>query len=248
MIEASASNWTATPVLQVHLLGTVDFEEMLRVQRRLVYDVAGDRDRAVLILCEHSQGISVGREGSREHIRCGPAELAARRWPVRWVNRGGGCVLHVPGQLAIYPIIALDRLGLGLQAYLDHLHAVIADVLREFDVTATSAAGRSGVWVGGRRIAHVGVAVNDWVAYFGATLNINPDMELLKRVTDGRNGELPVTSMERERRAPVRPATVRQRLVEAFGREFQLDRVSLFPSLPELTRQARIDAVTPRSA
>lgn len=235
-------------MLQVYLLGTVDFEEMLRVQRRLVYDVAGDRDRAVLILCEHPPGISVGREGSREHIRCGPAELAARRWPIRWVNRGGGCVLHLPGQLAVYPIIALDRAGFGLQAYVDHLHAVIADVLREFDVAATSAPGRAGVWVGGRRIAHVGVAVNDWVAYFGATLNINPDMELLKRVTDGRNGELPTTSMERERRAPVRPAAVRQRFVEAFRTEFQFDRVSLFPSLPELARQARIDAVTPRSA
>src|SRR5207253_2503269 len=119
MIDIRASTG---PVLQVYLLGTVDFEEMLRVQRRLVYDVAGDRDRAVLILCEHPPGISVGREGSREHIRCGPAELAARRWPVRWVNRGGGCLLHLPGQLAIYPIVALDRLGLGLQAYLDHLH------------------------------------------------------------------------------------------------------------------------------
>jgi lipoyl(octanoyl) transferase len=248
MIDTRVSNGTACPVLQVYLLGTVDFEEMLRVQRRLVFDVAGDRDRAVLILCEHAPGISVGREGSREHIRCGPTELAARRWPVRWVNRGGGCVLHLPGQLAIYPIIALDRLGLGLQAYLDHLHAVIADVLREFDVAATPAPGRTGVWVGGRRIAHVGVAVNDWVAYFGASLNINPDMELLKRVADGRNGELLMTSMERERRAPVRPATVRQRLVEAFRSEFQFERVILFPSLPDLTRQARIDAVTPRSA
>jgi lipoyl(octanoyl) transferase len=248
MIDTRASNGTACPVLQVYLLGTVDFEEMLRVQRRLVYDVAGDRDRAVLILCEHPPGISVGREGSREHIRCGPAELAARRWPVRWVNRGGGCLLHLPGQLAIYPIVALDRIGLGLQAYLDHLHAVVADVLGEFDVKASPVPGRAGVWVGGRRIAQVGVAVNDWVAYFGAALNINPDMELLKRVTDSRNGELPMTSMERERRAPVRAATVRQRFVEAFRTEFGFGRASLFPSLPELTRQARIDAVTPRSA
>ncbi len=239
---------TPGPVLQVYLLGTVDFEEMLRVQRRLVYDVAGDRDRAVLILCEHPPGISVGREGSREHIRCGPAELVARRWPVRWVNRGGGCVLHLPGQLAIYPIFALDRLGLGLQAFLDHLHAVVADVLREFELTGNSAPGRAGVWVGGRRIAHVGVAVNDWVSYFGAALNIDPDLELLKRVTDGRNGESVMTSMQRERRGPVRAATVRQQFVEAFRSEFGFGRVSLFPSLPELTRQARIDAVTPRSA
>ena len=248
MIDIRASNGTASPVLQVYLLGTVDFEEMLRAQRRLVYDVAGDRNRAALVLCEHLPLITIGRQGSRAHVLYEPEELQALRWRVRWVNRGGGCLLHLPGQLAIYPIVALDRLGLGLQAYLDHLHAVVADVLGEFDVKATPAPGRAGVWVGGRRVAHVGVAVNDWVAYFGAALNVNPDMELLKRVTDGRNGELPVTSMERERRAPVRPATVRQRFVEAFQNEFGFGRVSLFPSLPELTRQARIDAVTPRSA
>src|SRR5437588_11512158 len=92
------------PSLQVYLLGTVDFEDMLQCQRRLVYEVSGDRSRAALLLCEHPPLISVGREGSREHIRFEPKDLAAREWPVRWVNRGGGCLLHLPGQLAVYPI------------------------------------------------------------------------------------------------------------------------------------------------
>ena len=90
----------ADPSLQVYLLGTVDFEEMLQFQRRLVYEVSGDRWRAMLVLCEHGPLISVGREGSLEHIGFEPHELAAREWPVRWVNRGGGCLLHLPGQLA----------------------------------------------------------------------------------------------------------------------------------------------------
>src|SRR3954453_10405236 len=83
MADHAAHDGPPATVLEVYLLGTVHFEEMLRVQRRLVYDVAGDRARGVLILCEHPAGISVGREGSRAHIRCGPAELAARQWPVR---------------------------------------------------------------------------------------------------------------------------------------------------------------------
>jgi lipoyl(octanoyl) transferase len=248
MTQTPASAGTADAVLQVYLLGTVDFEAMLRAQRHLVYDVAGDRGRAVLILCEHTPIISVGREGSREHIRCSPAELAARRWPVRWVNRGGDCVLHLPGQLAVYPIFPLDRLGLGLQAYLDHLHAALTDVLAEFDLPGVVLPGRAGVWIGGRRVAHVGVAVRDWVTYYGAALNVNPDLDLLKRVAGGPAGEPPMTSIERERRAPVRPAAVRQRVVEAFRAEFGFGRLSLFQSLPELARQTRADAVAPRSA
>src|SRR5262245_2663599 len=91
----------ADRALQVYLLGSVDYGAMLRFQHRLVYEISGDRSRSLLILCEHPPLISVGREGSHEHIGFEPAELDAREWPVRWVNRGGGCLLHLPGQLAI---------------------------------------------------------------------------------------------------------------------------------------------------
>src|SRR5712691_2702948 len=75
--------------LQVYLLGLVEFESALVLQRRLAYQVAGDRDGAVLFLCEHPPLITVGRQGSRAHILCEPEELRARQWRVRWVNRGG---------------------------------------------------------------------------------------------------------------------------------------------------------------
>src|SRR6478672_12593028 len=117
--------------LQVYLLGTVEYAAALALQRQLVYHVAGDRGRAALVLCEHPPAITVGRQGSRAHILYEPEELRALRWRVRWVNRGGGCLLHLPGQMAIYPILPLDRLGLGLQGYLDRLRQVILDVLAD---------------------------------------------------------------------------------------------------------------------
>src|SRR5712692_5787675 len=98
-------------VLQVYLLGSVDFEAALALQRLLAYRVAGDRSNAALLICEHPPLITVGRHGSRAHILCEPEELRARRWRVRWVNRGGGSILHVPGQLAIYPVLSLDHHG-----------------------------------------------------------------------------------------------------------------------------------------
>src|SRR3984957_11678561 len=77
-------------VLQAYLLGTVDFEAALVLQKRLVYDISGNRSQAALILCEHPPCITVGRQGSRAHILYEPEELHQRRWPIRWVNRGGG--------------------------------------------------------------------------------------------------------------------------------------------------------------
>src|SRR5947208_3791558 len=122
---------------------------MLRCQRRLVYEVSGDRSRAVLILCEHAPLISVGREGSRDHIGYEPHELTAREWPVRWVNRGGGCLLHLPGQLAVYPILPLDRCGLNLNQYLERLHGVLLDVVAGFELAARRRDGHAGIWIDG---------------------------------------------------------------------------------------------------
>ena len=248
MLAASAAPGPADPALQVYLLGTVDFEAMLRLQRRLVYEVAGDRSRGVLALCEHPPLVSVGREGSRAHIGFEPADLATRGWPVRWVNRGGGCLLHLPGQLAVYPILALDRLGLDLPGYLDRLHAALVDVLTGVDVPAATRPGRAGVFVRDRLIAHVGVSVRDWVAYYGATLNVHPDLAPFRRVHCAGPGEPPMTSVERERRRLTRPPAVRQGLIETFARRFGFARTSLFHAHPALQPQAPTDAAVTRPA
>jgi lipoyl(octanoyl) transferase len=223
--------------LQAYLLGTVDFEAALLLQRYLVYQVSGDRRGGALVLCEHPPLITVGRHGSRAHILCEPDELRSRRWQVRWVNRGGGCLLHQPGQLAIYPILPLDRLGLGVQTYLDRLQEVLLAVLADFSVRGETRPGQAGVWVNSRLIADVGVAVRDWVSYYGAVLNVNPDLGLFRRVRCG-GSELPMTSLERERRGPPRPALVRERLLEHFAARFHVERTSLFFNHPTLPRRS----------
>jgi lipoyl(octanoyl) transferase len=238
---------TADSSLQVYLLGTVDFEEMLQCQRRLVYEVSGDPSRAVLILCEHPPLITVGRDGSRLHIGFEPPDLARREWPVRWVNRGGGCLLHLPGQLAVYPILSLDRLRLDVQAYLDRLHRALLDVFRKMDLPAERRPGRTGVWVHDRQLAHVGVAVRQWVTYFGAAVNVHADLDPFRRVHVAGPGEPPMTSLARETRGAVRDATVRQRLVEAIAEQFGFTRTSLFHTHPALIRPAAANAVASAS-
>jgi lipoyl(octanoyl) transferase len=232
-------------VLQAYLLGTVEFEAALALQRQLVYHVTGDRDRAALVLCEHPPAITVGRQGSRAHILYEPEELQSLRWHVRWVNRGGGCLLHLPGQLAIYPILPLDRLGLGLQAYLARLGQVIIDVLADFSVPATATADGAAVFVGERPVAHLGVAVRDWVAYYGAAFNVYPDLQPLRRVLTAPNAP-PMTSLERERRGPLRAALVRERFLEHFAARFGFERLSLFFHHPALGARAGSGTVARR--
>jgi lipoyl(octanoyl) transferase len=231
------------PVLHAYLLGAVEFEAALQLQRRLVYEVSGDRGHAALVLCEHPPLITVGRQGSYAHLHGDLAELRARRWRVRWVNRGGGCVLHVPGQLAVYPVFPLDRLGLGLQAYLDLLQQVLADTLADFMVRAHTLPGKPGVWANGRPVAGVGVAVRDWVSYYGAYLNVGPCLDGFRVVRCGGPDEPPMTSLERERHGRVRPAHVRERMLEHFATCFGFARTVLFSDHPGLNRKAGADAI-----
>jgi lipoyl(octanoyl) transferase len=231
------------PRLRGYLLGTVDFEAVLGLQRMLAFQIAGERDSAALVLCEHPPLITVGRHGSPGHIRCDAEELAARRWRVRWVNRGGGCLLHLPGQLAVYPIVPLDALHLGVAEYLERLHSIVRGLLADFDVRGTVRPGHSGVWVGNRMVAGVGVAVCDWVAYFGVALNVDPDLTPFRLVQTGAPEDGPMTSLARERRGPVRPSLVRERLLEHFHTALGCQRTDLFFSHPLLASAPPVAAI-----
>jgi lipoyl(octanoyl) transferase len=244
MLEQAVS--PSNVFLNVYLLGTVDFEDVLSLQRRLVYEVASEPDQAVLVVCEHPPLITVGRQGSREHIQFEPAELDRRGWAVRWVNRGGGCLFHAPGQFAVYPILPLDRMGLGIAEYLDRLQATLLEVALDSGAHAQRRPGQPGVWSGNRLLAHVGVAVRGWVSYFGAALNVNPCLEPFRKVHCG-GSDLPMTSLERERKLRIDPSMVRQRVVERFMERFSLERVAVYFGHPQLPGKAdRYAVVAPR--
>ncbi len=178
------------PPLEVYMLGLVDFSEVQQLQRRLVYEL-GEQPGAVLVLCEHPPTISVGRSGSRVHIAPDDDELRAMDIKVHWVNRGGGCVFHLPGQLAAYLALPLETFGLSLQDYLDRLHTAILLVMEEFDLTGTLRPDLPGVFSGEMRIATVGVAVTRWIAYHGLTLNVGPYLELFDVLDEPGIGKAP---------------------------------------------------------
>jgi lipoyl(octanoyl) transferase len=238
---------SAGSALQTYVLGVVDYEEALALQRRLVYEVSGGASPA-LILCEHPPLLTIGRHGSHAHITVDERELALRGWRKRWVNRGGGCWLHLPGQIAIYPIIPLKSLNLGIATFLRRLQQAMIATFADFTVEAQTASAwnRSSpgpdVWAGRRPIACLGVAVRDWVTYHGAIFNLNPDLEWFRGIHTGKDHPV-MTSLERERRGPVRPGMVRQRLLEHLAERLGFGEMLLFTEHPRLGRKAQAHAI-----
>jgi lipoyl(octanoyl) transferase len=229
--------------LEVYLLGLVEFEDVQALQRRLVYEF-GEREGGALILCEHPPTITVGRSGSRAHIRADDEELRAWGVRVRWVNRGGGVVLHLPGQITAYAILPLAPLGLDVRGFVDGLHQAILDTLGEFDLSGSARPDAPGVFLGEERVASVGVAVNRWIGYHGLTLNVGPFLAPFGLLDEPGPGGRPLrqTSMEARRQRPAPMAKVREGLIRNVEQAFGLERHVLFTDHPMIRRNARTHA------
>lgn len=226
--------------LEIHLLGLVDFDSCLALQERLTARVAGETGgRGLLLLCEHPPLITVGREGSRAHIACPPQELVARQMEVRWLNRGGGCVVHVPGQLAAYPILPLDRRGLGLAEYRERLEQSVIDTCADLRVDGWREPAQAGVYARGGQLAQIGVTVRSWVSSHGLFLNVNPRMDTL-RLVHSETGRL--SSVSAERRVPTEMAAVRESLSRHLAARLGFERYHLSTGHPLLRRTRRIVA------
>jgi len=234
------SKWRNSSALEIRFLGTVDFESALFLQERLVYEIGGREDLfGALSLCEHPPLITVGRTGSRAHILLEQKELAARHLDVRWLNRGGGCLLHAPGQLAVYPILPLDRLGLGLKEYRSRLVESVVDLCAELGVPAWPVAHNAGVAGRGGQFAFIGASVRRWVSYHGLFLNVHPLLQMQRLVSCGENG-LRLTSLESVRGRVTPMSVVREALVRHLARRLGYAEYQIFTGHPLLKRTRRV--------
>ncbi|WP_422926662.1 lipoyl(octanoyl) transferase LipB [Singulisphaera sp. PoT] len=230
----------STPSLEIYLLGLVEFEDVQLLQRRLVYE-HGERGGASVILCEHPPTISVGRSGSRAHIALDDEELRSLEIGVHWVNRGGGCVLHLPGQLSAYVVLNLDMLGQDVKRYIDGLNNAIIGVLNEFELRGETKPDHPGVFLGNSRIASVGIAVSRWVAYHGFTLNVGAFLGPFDLIDEPGFGphSLRQTSMESRRQRPAPMAKVRESLIRHLELSFGLERHHIYSHHPLIRRKVR---------
>jgi lipoyl(octanoyl) transferase len=226
--------------LEVYLLGLVDFDAALYLQERLSRDIAEQADaRGALLICEHPPLITVGREGSRAEIRCDPEQLAAREIDVRWVNRGGRSIIHVPGQLVAYPILPLATRGLGLAVYREKLEQALLDMCGELRVRAWQEANAAGVVCRGGQLAHVGVTVRSWISSQGLFVNINPNMDFLRLV---RTEDWRSTSLTAQRGSTISMSAVRESLIRLLAARLEYDRYHLYTGHPLLRRTKRVVA------
>jgi lipoate-protein ligase B len=181
----------------------------------------------------------VGRSGSRAHIVADDDALQSLGIEVHWINRGGGCTLHLPGQLAAYLAIPLVSHGLNVGGYVNRLYESILGVLEEFDLVGDVRPQHAGVFLGQAQVASVGVAVSRWIAYHGLTLNVGPSMGLYNLLQMPGIGTAPLrhTSMESRRQRYTSMSKVRESLIRRLEGAFGLQRHLVFTRHPLIRRK-----------
>ncbi len=161
--------------LEVQWLGRRPYAEvhaqMLALREARSQDEVSDQ----LLLVEHDAIYTRGR-------RLGEGEILDPAIEILDVERGGQITWHGPGQLVAYPILKLQGKGRDLHALLRLLEDVIMDLLAAHDLEGTRDPQGTGVFVSGRKIASIGIAVKSWTSYHGLALNVTTDLGVFEAI------------------------------------------------------------------
>ena len=207
--------------LAVADLGVVDYGAALDLQTAMVAARFEDRVIDTLLLMEHPHVITLGRGADERFIVANPAGVPTYR-----VSRGGQVTYHGPGQLIGYPIIKLEGKARDVTRYLRNLEQAMIDALREFDLDAERRTGLTGIWIGPRKIASIGVGIRRWVTYHGFALNVSTDLSFFDAIVPCGIEGCRMTSISESidhRREPVSvrefSASMRNCFAKVFGYE-----------------------------
>jgi len=181
--------------LRTRWLGRVEFARALALQEKIVAAKREDPSQLdELLLLEHEPVYTIGRTPDQSSL-LGAAHLPH---PLFAINRGGQATYHGPGQLMGYPIIDLRRSGQDLHKYLRWLEQLLIELLAEHGIAASRRESLTGVWVGGRKIASIGVGVRHWITMHGFALNVCGDLSAFNHIVPCGINNVAMTSMEKE--------------------------------------------------
>lgn len=200
-------------------LGRTRYAEAWKLQQQL-WDLrargeAGD----LLLFTEHEPVYTIGKGGDDNHVLADEAELTRTGAELFRIDRGGDVTYHGPGQIVGYPIIDLNAKP-DLHRYLRDLEEVIIRALRSYGIEGVREEGLTGVWVGGNKVAALGVKVSRWVTMHGFALNVSTDLRRFDRIIPCGIFHKGVTSIEQLLGRTVALADVQHELTSAFGDVF----------------------------
>lgn len=205
---------------RVRQLGLADYLETWQAMRDFT-DQRSAQTVDEIWLVEHHPVFTQGQAGRAEHV------LAAGDIPLVQSDRGGQVTYHGPGQLVVYPLLTLRRLGLGVRDWVTCIERTVVATLAEYGVESYPKADAPGVYVGGKKIASLGLRVRRGSSYHGVAINLDMDLSPFARINPCGYEGLMMTQLVDELAAQGRPpelmAQFSQRFLSVLAQKLSLE-------------------------
>ena len=147
----------------------------------------GTQEAGTILFVEHPPVYTLGKSGHAENLLVGREQLEALGAQFFHIDRGGDITFHGPGQLVCYPILDLERLGIGLRAYIEAMEETVIRTVARYGIAAGRIAGASGVWIEKEgsvpcKICAIGVRSSRYITMHGFALNVTTDLGWFSRI------------------------------------------------------------------
>jgi lipoyl(octanoyl) transferase len=174
-------------------LGLMPYRSTLEAMQQFTRSRQADTPDELWLL-QHPAVYTVGQAGRAEHLPRND-QTGVRHIPIEQIDRGGQITYHGPGQLVVYTLLDLRRLGMGIREVVSQLEQAVINLLTSYALQAERKSGAPGVYVDGAKIAALGLRVRNGCCYHGLSLNIDMDLSPYLAIDPCGYRDLPVTQL-----------------------------------------------------
>jgi lipoate-protein ligase B len=190
----------------------LDYGKALDLQRELLAQRKKGLISDTLLLLEHPPVYTCGISSKTTQ----PPNLPH---PAYLVERGGDWTYHGPGQLVGYPIINLSTRNFKVRDYLRFLEDVIIESLESFGLKAETIRGLTGVWCQNKKVASIGIAVKQGIAYHGFSINVSCDLKAFSAIYPCKLEPATISNLEALMKRSVSVKECARAISEVFARK-----------------------------
>ena len=199
-------------------LGLTEYQRALEIQKTLVKERLDNSTPDTLLLVEHPHVVTLGKQTS-------PNDVLNNSIPVVRIDRGGSATYHGPGQLIGYIIMDLRSKGISVPVLISKIHEIIILTLDELDIKAKREKDDTGVWIGQKKIASIGLSVRNWITYHGFSLNVNTDLEKFNTIRPCGHDSKIMTSVSSIKRKEYSKEVIQTKIIRNFSNVFEYNRI-----------------------
>ena len=199
-------------------LGLTEYQRALQIQKTLVKERLDNSTPDTLLLVEHPHVVTLGKQTS-------PNDVLDNSIPIVKVDRGGSATYHGPGQLVGYIIMDLKSKGISVPVLISKIHEIIILTLDELDITAKREKNDTGVWIGQKKIASIGLSVRNWITYHGFSLNVGTDLERFNAIRPCGYDSQVMTSVNSIKRKEYSKEVIQTKVIRNFSNVFEYNKI-----------------------